>query len=918
MPPKHKLGRKRNQTQSTTGTQSTLSSKSDNYIVHSTIPNTIENDNDSSLDSLLIPSTTDVVTITANDRHYIRVSKQIRQNELERQRMNVDALLEKVHLEGGEITLRTFTTSDWRLVLQDSITTDDLQQGCISLFKQVNSGMTMTPNDVFHAVHFLEYSTIHIKHRKYPDNSLFKTIFPDVSQCRTKLTSALTKLVSHPSVSLRTAALSFLDAEISESSKQLSPRIATTLMLPQLFESMKPHEIPINGTTIEFHRRVTTIVDTFTDDLPRVIVCHPPITSYATLHKIAASEPVNPDFKPFCNYLQHLIASPACPPDCPSGISLFSKMKIYPRNINYFHSNSFHPGLEPIFSELRKNLTEELASLLDLTTSRKTLHQLLFGQRKERDEHGWVDTFENILVRLRKGRQISDLGLQSFLCFLSNCPETINPIIRADGTFSLKVDGKVKSTLELPTSFISSLVTTRPHYASVVLSLFHWLFSVYDPAALLMDFQNGWFSQLFEAVNPSKLPFTNEFLPLHTQLVHVMKEYLAKIREYPESKDRPQTRRNLNKICLSFRKITKDYLIHLSLHPFALKTKYNSNIILDFFANFFGITHKQRVLTQFRVEMRKEIDASALSSPSPPFILTSELVCHLTGDEIMNVVDRIVGLIESDSPISDDTILRICVFHTNQLKCVYLPELFRKAGRSTEQCFHTFNSLLSLPFDYFDLHPINSLLTPKPKTLQPTFDEWDDVDLAIVGIVMATIHEDRLSFKSASSQLLTFGVEVLPQLSHCASRLTLSQLEQLLTPSIDLLRTFYLRLCPSTYEERQLCEHGFVNLYRLSEKHVITQCLSRLGFFSRIVDGLLNDRLFFDCKSVLDIFLHQARASGKEGTDRRALQRTVHHFLEEGWQDAVDFVFVKKKETFYRNDRIEYVKEMMQFLGVNF
>ncbi|KAK2950296.1 hypothetical protein BLNAU_14788 [Blattamonas nauphoetae] len=320
----------------------------------------------------------------------------------------------------------------------------------------------------------------------------------------------------------------------------------------------------------------------------------------------------------------------------------------------------------------------------------------------------------------------------------------------------------------------------------------------------------------------------------------------------------------------------------------------------------------------FRAEIRKPMDEAALSSPSLPFILTSEHVCRLTDEEIMNVVDRIVALLESDTPIDDDTILRIYAFHTSQLKCVYLPELFRKAGRSTEQYFHAFNTLISLPVDCFTLSPIKCLLNPKPHSLQPAFDEWDDVDLATVGVVMPTIPENRLSFNSVSLQLLQLTAKVLPELSHCASRLTVSQLERLITPSIDILYRFYIHRFLPIYEERQQCETGFIHLCRLCEQHVIAQALSRIGFFSRIVCGLLDDRLFNEYKSVIDIFLGQTRYSSYQKPEWKTLQRTVHHFLEEGWQDVLDFLLVRKKDSFDSFNRIKHGLGMMQFLGANF
>ncbi|KAK2961988.1 hypothetical protein BLNAU_3044 [Blattamonas nauphoetae] len=500
---------------------------------------------------------------------------------------------------------------------------------------------------------------------------------------------------------------------------------------------------------------------------------------------------------------------------------------------------------------------------------------------------------------------------------MSNRPGGVKAVLQRDGTSSLEVDGKVQATLELPTSFISALIPTRPHYAAEILMRFHRLFCMIDPSTLLMDLQIGWFAKLFDAITPSKLPFTTEFLPLHTELISVMQDYLDKIRKFAQSKEHDQIRSELDEICQSFHQKTRDYIVLLSLHPFILITQYCPNPILDFFTDFFGPDFENSVTKPFREKLRNEMDESALLSSTPPFILTSELACHVTDDEIMNVVDRIVALIETDSPIDDDTILRICAFHTNQLEYVYLPELFRKAGRSTEQYFHALNSLLSLPFDYFQLRPINCLLWPKPKTLQPTFDEWDDVDLATVGVVMPTIHENSVSFHSASSQLLKYAIDIVPQISHCAARLTLSQLERLMTPSINMITTYNLHHETLLYEGSMKRGAVFITLGRLCEQPVIAQCLSRTGFYARIIDGLLDDNSLFSFENIIDLFLRQARYSGDERAKKKILRRKNRFFLEEGWQDVLAVIFFTNSLPGLVPYRKKRAKEMMQFHGAN-
>ncbi|KAK2961921.1 hypothetical protein BLNAU_2977 [Blattamonas nauphoetae] len=828
-------------------------------------------------------------------------------------------MLEQAHLEGEEISLPTSTTSDWRLILQDSITTDDLRQGCLSLFEQVNSERKLAPKEVFHAVRFLEYATIHIEHREYPHNKLLEAIFPKEEHCQTKLTSTLIKLVSHSSATLQTAALSFFAVGSSKSTKKFYLAVATTELLPQLFEHLKPHSIPIHKATIDFHRHITSIVDDIFVCSPNEILRNLDIKTFIYPTKTLISEIIKPIFQPLFNYLRYLLANRVSATDYPSGISLLSKMHIYRDTIGYSHDDSSHLKLEPFFEKLRKKMLAEMTSSFGLATADGTLRQILFGDWRRMDGLHWVEIFETILDRLSEGQHFSDLGLEVFLLFMSHRPLKVSLVFGPNGTFSIEDDNQIVSSMERPsTSLCALLAPTRPDHAASILAHIRSFTIHVTPPTLLRDIKSGWFAAVFATFVPSKLPFTNEYRSFHTSLIYTIKDYLFFIFLIAGWSEQARSRSELDEICHSFQEQTGDYIVHLSLHPFALISKDNTNTIIDFFTHFFR-HDENSVLDPFRDEVRKTIDAPAISSSSPPFILTSEFICDLTDEEIMNVVDRIVALLDSDSCLDDDTILRICAFHTNQLKCVYLPELFRMAGRTTEHYFHTLNTHLSLPLDCFDLHPVSSLLKPKPHSLQPTFDQWDDVDLSTVGVVLRSIDENRLSFNSAISQLLQFTVDVLPQMSHCASRLNLSQLERLLSPSIDFLfKLFLINLLPSDYKFRRDRETAYIELSRLCEQRVIAQCLSRIGFFSRIVGGLLDDSLFFEYQSVIDIFLNQARYSGDETPEWKTLQRTVHLFLEEGWQDVLDFLVVRKKYSFHVKNRIKHAKDMMGLHGANF
>ncbi|KAK2962000.1 hypothetical protein BLNAU_3056 [Blattamonas nauphoetae] len=849
----------------------------------------MENDTDSSLDSLSISSATDVVTIPANDQHYIRISKQILQNELRRKRINDESMMEQAHLEGDKITLSTFTTSDWRLALQDAITIDDLQQGCISLFKQVKSELKLSPIEVFHAVHFMGYATIHIIHRGNGCNTLIETIFPEDEDCQTKLTSALIKLVCHPSDKLRAVSLSFLDSSLSDSSDQFLIAVAAAGLWQKLFERLKPLEIPLNRTTIDFHRHFTSIADLcFFLLTPENICRHPEIEPFFSSPEKLVSMLITPIFRLPSTYLQNLIAIPVSPTDYYSGLSLVSNMAIFDQHVTRGENEFASRDLQHFFVELRKNMTEELSSSLGLETTGKKLYQLLFGEERNMSDRSWLQIFENILVRLSEGKNLSDLGLEAFLCFMSRHPGHVELDICSDGTYSIRKGRRLVSSIHLPSNpFCTLFNTTQLHNSVTILEKYDLLTYLMDFESLVNYIWNDWFSTLFHTLTPSKWPFTSDFLPLHKQLIELMKHSLGSIATvcfsniHVQAKSEPSTAYN------TFLEQAKDYIVHLSLHPFALVRRGIDVTILHFLKRLFRRYYENSITKPFREKLRKDMDEAALSSSSPPFILASNLVCDLTDEEIVNVVDRIVALLESDSPISDDTILRICAFHTNQLKSIYLPELFRKAGRSTEQCFHAFECLLSLPVDDLVLRPINSLLTSRPDSLQPTFDEWDDVDLATVGILMRRMDKCNMTMASWSNPLERvirgFIIRSVRQVRHRTVRLSQPQLAQLLAPSVDFLGNFLVEPSGYSFREKEGECHNILDIWELSDQRVIAQCFSRIGFFSRIVCGVLDARTSFDCECVVHVFLLRPNYPDHGQARRKMLRNPIEHFLEEGW-----------------------------------
>ncbi|KAK2959771.1 hypothetical protein BLNAU_5260 [Blattamonas nauphoetae] len=378
---------------------------------------------------------------------------------------------------------------------------------------------------------------------------------------------------------------------------------------------------------------------------------------------------------------------------------------------------------------------------------------------------------------------------------------------------------------------------------------------------------------------------------------------------------------------------TKEYVVHLSLHPFALDD-IESDRILDFLDKSYLRDYGNRLNKAHQEEVREAMDASALSSSSPPFILTSQLVCRLTNDEIIDIVDRIVALLDSDSPFDDDTILRICAFHKLQLSRVYLPDLFRKAGRSTEQYLHTFEFLLSLPIDYLDRSPINHLLSTGWID-KPSSDEWDDVDLRTVGIVKRLISQNHFSVASNLNKLnkllryFVFGI--MPQIHHSAARLCQPQFERLFAPSVDILGPFFIQPHtldgeegghanvfepPHTFNQgqRDVRTDLFMDVCKLCTQRTIARCLNRTGFFSRFVTALF-DLNFEACAFIFKMIVDRQTYPEIDVDDRNTIRRTIPNLLEEGWQDALECVYVKKAVV-TRGPQFGS-SQMMLFLGAN-
>ncbi|KAK2955061.1 hypothetical protein BLNAU_9992 [Blattamonas nauphoetae] len=923
MSPKHRLGKKHNKAQPILQTQCVRSSTSEDHLVQSLLHNLTDGDTESSLDLPSITSTTEAFTTTANERQYIQISKQILQYELKRKQSNPTLMSEQAHLEDEEISLPTSITSDWRLVLQDSITTDALQQGCISLLDQINSDLPLTQAEMDHATHFLEYASIHDKYRGYPDDKLLITLLSEDKPGQAKVTDALIKMGCYPSDTLQMAALSFLDVGISRSYFLSSVKVALTSLLGQLFQKLQPHEIPVNRATLKFHSHLVSIIDSFFCSISSKN------RDYLYEHSALTSEIIEPVFQSSSTYLRSLIAAPVFPADPHFGFALLSNMK----HINQIVTNKqyycrFH-NIPNFFGDLRNDFKEKLVPILGLTSKNEVKLGLRSDIVDPQPPLTWKKGFEYLLARVSEGRRFFDMEMLAVLYFMSHRLLHLQLVFCSDNKFGLKNRGSVISLSKLDSAALWALFTpTQPHHAPTVLAAFRKFMSYMDSVECSKQIWSGWFPSFVNAVDPSKLPFTSEFTPLHTNLIELLEDHLAKIEKSQFANYHVLTerrRRELDEIYRTFYQQTKEYIVHLSLHPFELANEYGHNIFLRFLSQSYLHDHANNLTKPYQDQVREEMDASARSSSSPPFILTSELVCYLTDEEILNVVDRIVALLDRNSNLDDATILLISTFCELQLRFAYLPELFRNAGRTPEHFFHAFESLLSLPIGIFTEAPMQYLLSTRPHSLQPTSDEWDDVDLGRVGIVRQIINRNNLAVvfekEKLNRDVIRFVSQILPQAHNSATRLCQSQLERLLAPAIDILVEFFLQ-APNVRKqdifhsnERDDQEKVFVDIAELCDQRVLSQCLSRIGFFSRFVTALFNHN-FNTSVSFLQIIVAPEQCPLLGIDDENAIRRTVPYFQEEGWQDALEYIFIQGKDA-NSFDALRKVRWMMLCFGAN-
>ncbi|KAK2957187.1 hypothetical protein BLNAU_7781 [Blattamonas nauphoetae] len=691
---------------------------------------------------------------------------------------------EQSYLEDGEIVLPTFLTSDWRLVLQDSITTDDLRQGCISLFDQVDSDLSLSQTEMNHAVRFLKYAKIRIERPRHISDRPIDTIFRTEKDQPKRLATSLINLLSLPSDTLRTAVLSFFDVGLDESSISFTIAVSSTGLMPKLFLILKPHEIPLNDATMEFHRHLTSIMNYF-------------FGYSATLLLENLADPI---FQSFCPYIRYLLATPVCPTNHHSCFTLVSTMRKFNASNITFHSRSSSPMVNRFFGEIRKELLDGLASIWGLPSSSEAESYLHSDWRDPEMISPWVEAFESLLAQVSEGKRFSDLEIKAMMKFISRCPERVQLFFWSDDEFGLKVNDTIVSSSKLDSKLLWTLFTpTNPQLSPKILHKLQGFTKRSDINIRMKHVWCGWLPNYINAVAPSKLPISDDFSYFHKNLISTL----------------------------------------------------------------------------------------------------------------------IVALLDSDSPLDDDTVLRICTFTKKKLNYVNLSEVFRKAGRTTDQYLHALESLLSLHFEFLDRAPIWYLLNVKPHKRQLSFDEWDDVDLATVGVVMRMINQNNLPITSNSNSIIrNFVTRSLPQALRSTARLNQPQLDQLIAPSIDFLVNYLVQ--PSNYDYRQETENSvdvFVKICELCDQHVIVQCLGRIGFFSRVVTGLL-EKSFRISQCLIQLFIRQPTYYGRDIVDPKIFRSAIPCFLEEGWQDALEFIFIQTKDIGHGNTRYG-TRLILELFGTN-
>ncbi|KAK2953846.1 hypothetical protein BLNAU_11249 [Blattamonas nauphoetae] len=363
---------------------------------------------------------------------------------------------------------------------------------------------------------------------------------------------------------------------------------------------------------------------------------------------------------------------------------------------------------------------------------------------------------------------------------------------------------------------------------------------------------------------------------------------------------------------LSFLDLTMNYSVHLSLHPFALD-QHNQDITLDFLYRLFKFCSGKAVPRRTFLKLKQKMNEAALSSSSPPFILTTELVCPLSNEETIAILDRIVGLINSNTPLTDDTILRICAFFRQSKKTNFI-KIHRNMGRTKQQYLQTLESLLSLPIDILKQSPVEYLLH-RVQDVYRGFDEnWDDLCFDTVPLFLDALKLDQPRSNKHTKELhgkfLDFLLDSLEHACSRADRLHPAHFEQFINLSEEFIFTHYSRQLHSTTEDNETWTNDLVRVLRACHHSVFIEGLGKLGFFARVVNEFIDSCDASSSTKMLSC-----------GVDRPQIwrSRARESFDEEGWEDAMELNLIKNETDANDNEtrKTRNKRWMMCLYGAN-
>ncbi|KAK2940137.1 hypothetical protein BLNAU_24951 [Blattamonas nauphoetae] len=515
-------------------------------------------------------------------------------------------------------------------------------------------------------------------------------------------------------------------------------------------------------------------------------------------------------------------------------------MEVFNGFLGLEFSQSLVPAIRKMYNKIQKDMSDEFFSSLRLVPSDVDPKCQRFDLNMLSD-CDWVEVFDRQLVRVGEDRPFSALETRSRGRWHDQTPQAwrVPPIVdtsRQDTLFPLHTH---------PTLPCCSLLNS-----------FNVFIAKNNSTSLVTSIWDEWFSNLIAAVDPSTLPFTPDFLPLHAVLVDLMEDRLKRsgiCRHSTSQVPSARPRRKLDKFDLSFLELSTDYFIHLSLHPFALEAD-GFDTIVCFLSSVLSSHLDRNPFIHFRETLIEEMDSSALCSSSPPLILTSELARSLSDKEAIAIVDRIVAHIDSSTSTR-------------------LPELFRKTGRTKDQYFKALESCLSLGLDSLLFHKGQNISTPVFKL----FLSWHDYDSPRQG-----------DWKGIYFETIPILMRILELDQHPCSRNSKGHNCRLNSSESDTARTingssekyvmtYFYGQHTTTIKEFVQWTDNLITIYTDCEHLAIARVFCKLGFFIQIVNGIwIND----DSSSSYYFLFGFNRAYGEspeQGTETRM----------ESWREVV-------------------------------